>query len=125
MKNDVTQWVNLAMNGLAFLLFAAGVVVTLLRLRCERLGAQQEELARWDRANETLRALLNSSVYGLVTQAEIEFGAGQGEIKKSAVLAQLLRLIPGQWRARFDVEMLGTLIETGLKRAKAIWAKQG
>jgi len=123
MKNDVTQWVNLAMNALAFLLFAAGVLVTLLRLRRERLGAQKEELAAWDKANETLRALLNGSVYGLVTQAEIEFGAGQGEIKKSAVLAQLLRLIPEQWRARFDVDTLGALIESGLRRAKAVWGK--
>jgi len=62
-------------------------------------------------------------VYGLVTQAENEFGPGQGEIKKSAVLAQLLRLIPEQWRARFDVDMLGVLIENGLNRAKAIWGK--
>jgi hypothetical protein len=124
MKNDVTQWVNLAMNGLAFLLFAAGVLVTLLRLRRERLGAQKEELAAWDRAGETLQALLNGSVYGFVTQAESEFGPGQGEIKKSAVLAQLLRLIPERWRARFDVDMLGMLIESGLQRAKAIWAKQ-
>ena len=124
MKNDIAQWVNLAMNGLAFLLFAAGVAVTLLRLRRERLGAQKEELATWDKAGEVLRALLNGSVYGFVTQAENEFGPGQGEIKKSAVLAQLLRLIPEQWRARFDVDMLGTLIESGLQKAKEIWARQ-
>ncbi|MCL2299624.1 MAG: hypothetical protein FWC27_05705 [Firmicutes bacterium] len=123
MKNDVTQWVNLAMNAAAFLLFAAGVLATLLRLRRERLGAQEDELAAWDKTQEALRALLGGSVYGLVTQAEIEFGAGQGEIKKSAVLAQLLRLIPAQWRARFDVELLGALIESGLNRAKEIWAK--
>ncbi|MCL1952693.1 MAG: hypothetical protein FWF60_07685 [Oscillospiraceae bacterium] len=124
MKNDVTQWVNLAMNAAAFVLFAAGVLAALLRLRRERQGAQEKELAAWDRADETLRALLNGSVYGLVTQAEHEFGAGQGEIKKSAVLAQLLRLIPEQWRARFDADTLGALIENGLRRAKAVWAKQ-
>ena len=124
MKNDVTQWVNLAMNGLAFVLFAAGVLVALLRLRRARRGARVEELAAWNRAEVTLRALLNGSVYGLVTQAENEFGPGQGEIKKSAVLAQLLHLIPEQWRARFDADMLGALIESGLKRAKAIWGKQ-
>jgi len=124
MKNDVTQWVNLAMNALAFVLFAAGVLVALLRLRRERQGARVEELMAWGRAEETLQALLNGSVYGLVTQAENEFGPGQGEIKKSAVLAQLLRLIPGQWRARFDVDMLGALIESGLQRAKAVWGKQ-
>ena len=123
MKSDITQWVNLAMNAAAFVLFAAGVLVTLLRLRRERQGAREEELAGWDAAGETLRALLGGSVYGLVTQAENEFGSGQGEIKKSAVLAQLLRLLPEQWRARFDADMLGALIESGLKRAREIWAK--
>jgi len=123
MKTEITQWVNLAMNAAAFLLFAAGVLATLLRLRRERQGAREEELARWDSACETLEALLNGAVYGLVTQAENEFGAGQGEIKKSAVLAQLLRLIPGQWRAYFDADTLGALIESGLRRAKEIWAR--
>jgi len=123
MQNNIAQWVNLAMNAAAFALFAAGVLVTLLRLRRERLGAREEELARWDSADKTLQALLRGSVYGLVTQAENEFGPGQGEIKKSFVLAALLRLIPEQWRARFDVDILGALIESGLKRAKEIWAK--
>ena len=125
MKTDFTQWVNLVMNAAAFLLFAAGVLVTLLRLRRERSGAQKEELAAWDRAGEVLEALLNGSVYGLVTQAENEFGPGQGEIKKSAVLAQLLRLLPERWRARFDLDMLGALIENGLRSAKKIWGKGG
>jgi len=123
MKIGFTQWVNLAMNAAAFLLFAAGVLVTLLRLRRERFGAQKEELAAWDRAGETLEALLNGSVYGLVTQAENEFGPGQGEIKKSAVLARLLQLLPGQWRTRFDPDTLGAMIENGLRGAKEIWGK--
>jgi len=38
------------------------------------------------------------------------------------VFAQLLRLIPAQWRAYFDADMLGAMIESGLKRAKEIWA---
>ena len=123
MQSNITQWVNLAMNGLAFLVFAAGVLVALLRLRRQRQGAREEELARWDAACETLQALLNGSVYGLVTQAENEFGPGQGEIKKSAVFAQLLRLIPEQWRAYFDADTLGALIESGLTRAKEVWGR--
>ena len=123
MKTDFTQWMNLVMNAAAFLLFVAGVLVTLLRLRREHLGAQKEELAAWDRTGEILEALLNGSVYGLVTQAENEFGPGQGEVKKSAVLAQLLRLLPEQWRARFDLDTLGALIENGLRSAKEIWGK--
>ena len=123
MKNDAAQWVNLAMNIAAFLLFAAGLMAALLRLHRERQGAKEEELAAWDTAGETLQALLNGSVYGLVTQAEAEFGAGQGAIKKSAVLAQLLRLLPERWRARFDADLLGELIESGLQKAKAIWGK--
>ena len=123
MKIEITQWVNLAMNAAAFLLFAAGMLAALLRLNREKRGAREEELARWDSACETLEALLRGSVCGLVTQAENEFGPGQGEIKKSAVLAQLLRLIPEQWRAYFDADTLGALIESGLRSAREIWAR--
>ena len=125
MKNDISQWVNLAMNAAAFLVFAAGVLAAVLRLQRERRGAQADELARWDSACETLGALLNGAVYGLVTQAEGEFGPGQGAIKKSAVLAQLMRLIPEPWRAFFNADALGALIESGLESAKEIWPKEG
>lgn len=121
MTEQLAQWINLGMSAAALLLFIAGGAVALLRLYRERKGAQEEELARYDAAAETLQTLLRGSVYGLVTDAENEYGAGMGEIKKSAVLGKLLQLLPEQWRERFCLDELGAIIESGLARAKEIW----
>lgn len=124
MDFTLTQWLNLAAAGAALLAFIAWALVSLLRPYRQRKGASEQELARWDSAGNTLRALLRGTVCSLVTKAEQDYGDGQGEIKKSAVLTQLLQLLPEQWRTYFDEEALGELIESGLLRAKEIWAQQ-
>ena len=125
LRENAVQWMYLILNGLALAMFAAGAALTLWRLRREKQGAREEELERLDRASGTLRQLLGGSVFGLVTAAERQFGPGTGEIKKSAVLAELIKLVPEQWRAQFDLETCGALIENGLAAAKEIWAKTG
>ena len=123
MKGNLAEWINLVLYGVTLLLFIAGGVLALWRLRREKQGAQAEELARIDTARDTLEALLRGSVFGLVTAAEREYGAGMGPVKKSAVLAELLKLLPERWRALFDADTLGLLIESGLAAAKEVWAK--
>jgi len=110
------------MNGAALAVFVAAIVLAARRLRLEKRGAQEEELLKLDRARNTLEKLLKGSVFGLVTAAEREYGPGTGEIKRSAVLAELLRLLPERWRALFGEEDLLSLIENGLAAAKGIWA---
>ena len=119
---SLPQWLNLAMNGLALLLFLAGLALAWRQTHREKQGADQEELARLERARNILQALLNGSAAALVTQAENTYGAGTGFIKKSAVLAELLKLLPEEYRAAFDIDTLDAIIESGLAEARAIWA---
>ena len=112
---NVAQWITLAV-------FSVTAALALWRLWREKKGAQAEELARLDQVQATLTGLLQGAMCGLVTAAEREFGQGKGVIKKSAVLAELLRLLPEDWRGRFDAQALEALIESGLCDAKAHWS---
>jgi len=109
------------MNLAALLIFVATVVLAAWGLHVEKKGAQAEELARLGRARKTLEQLLCGSLFGLVTAAERDYGPGTGELKKSAVLAELVRLLPEEWRSLFDLPALEALIESGLQRAKELW----
>jgi len=124
LRENAAQWIALLMNLAALLAFVATVALAARRWQLERRGAQAEELAKLDRARGALEGLLKGSVFGLVTAAEREYGPGTGEIKRSAVLSELLRLLPEQWRAGFSEEALGAIIENGLAAAKEIWARQ-
>ena len=118
------HWMNLVMNGLALLLFLTGAAVTLLQIKREREGAKEEEMRKLGSARNVLEHLLRGAVLRLVTDAQMSYGSGQGEIKKSAVLAEMMRLVPEQWRTLFDAETVGALIENGLSSAKEIWHLQ-
>ena len=122
--NGMAQWLNLAMNGVSLLLFVTGLVLAWWYARRQRLGAAEEELARIARARSILQGLLKGSVAALVTQAEQEYGPKTGAIKKSAVLAEMVKLLPEDLRTQFDVETLDAIVESGLTAAKAVWAKQ-
>ena len=104
------------------MVFAAVAVLTVWRIHREKRGAHAQELEKIERVRGTLQRLLQGSVFGLVTAAEREYGPGGGAIKKSAVLTEMLRLIPERWRELFDVDTCGALIESGLISAKEIWA---
>ena len=124
LRESAAQWIQLLLNGVSLAVFVAAAALALWRLRQEKRGARREELERLDRARGTLQQLLSGAVCGLVTAAEREYGPGTGAIKKSAVLAELLRLLPGQWRGQFDADALGELIESGLAAARPLWDKQ-
>ena len=122
---DAAQWVNLTLNALALVLFVTAAALAVWKLHLEKKGAREEDLAKVERVRKTLEQLLRGSVFGLVTAAERSYGAGEGAIKKSAVLAQLMCLLPEQWRTLFDAQALGALIESGLQAAKELWAQNG
>lgn len=117
-----TQTLELLIPLISLLLFLAGFALTLWRLRRERRGAEEAELGRLLQAQDTLEALLRQSLFGLVAMAEQGNGPGTGPLKKSIVMAELLRLLPEKLRAAFSAETLGGWIETALAKAKAMWA---
>jgi len=117
----ILQWMNLAVNAIALLLFLAGLALAFWQSYRERKGAAAEEMQRFARARNILRTLLECAAGGLVTQAEHTYGDGTGEIKKSAVLAELLRLLPEEYRAEFSAGTLEAIIEQGLAEAKKLW----
>lgn len=123
LQENLSGWLTLAMNGAALLIFVTAAVLGFWRLHLSNKGASAQELEKLDKARNTLERLLQGSVFGLVTKAEQDFGAGMGEIKKSAVLTELLKLVPEQWRDMFDEEALTVIIENGLTAAKEIWEK--
>jgi len=118
---ELSQWMHLAMNILVLLLFLAGLALAFWQSHRERKGAAAEELQRFARARNILRTLLECAAGGLVTQAENMYGAGTGAIKKSAVMAELLRLLPEEFRAEFSAGTLEAIIEQGLAEAKKLW----
>ena len=115
------QILELLLPLISLLLFLAGFVLALWRLRRERRGAEEAELDRIQKAQDTLEALLRQSLFGLVTAAERGNAPGTGPLKKSIVMAELLRLLPEKLRASFSAETLGEWVETALEQIRPLW----
>ena len=58
----------------------------------------------------------------LVTDAEIEFGGGTGQLKRSYVIAELYKLIPDEYKKYITEENLDTIINKALDEAEKLWA---
>ena len=121
---NISNWIDGAMNVLAFLVFFAGLALMLIKLLFEKRGAKQEDVARLEKAEYVLRSLLDSSLFDLVTSAERLWGGKTGELKKSWVITELWKLLPENMKAVFDAATLGAMVEKGLEAAKKRWAIQ-
>lgn len=58
----------------------------------------------------------------LVTDAEIEFGGGTGQLKRSYVIAELYKLIPDEYKKYITEENLDAIINKALDEAEKLWA---
>ncbi|MCF8018280.1 MAG: hypothetical protein K9L62_02655 [Vallitaleaceae bacterium] len=67
--------------------------------------------------------ILNNILYGLVTQAEREFGAGTGELKYAAVSDWIYERLPAILKFLFTSKDIDKMIETALEAAKKKWEK--
>jgi len=117
MIEHITQWIGLGV-------FVATAALLVWRLWLEKTGADEMRLKRVDAVRGILTQLLQGSVFCLVTKAEQEFGPGCGALKKSAVLAELMRLLPEQWRTLYHRHELEALIESELPNAQKYWREQ-
>ncbi len=66
--------------------------------------------------------ILKHVLFGLVTQAEKQFGSGTGQLKFAAVVDWLWQRIPAILRFLFTKKDIENMIESTLEMAKGIWS---
>ena len=65
--------------------------------------------------------VLNKVLFGLVTQAEKQFGGGTGKLKLAAVSDWIYPRIPAVLKLLFSEKDIENMIETALAEAKKAW----
>ncbi|MBD5117640.1 MAG: hypothetical protein HDT37_00715 [Clostridiales bacterium] len=66
-------------------------------------------------------AVLKKILFGLVTQAEKEFGGGTGKLKLATVSDWIYQRIPAVLKLLFGQKDIESLIESALEEAKKAW----
>lgn len=59
----------------------------------------------------------------LVTNAEISFGGGTGQLKRSFVIDELYKRIPDEYKKYITEDNLDAIIEKALDQAERLWAE--
>ena len=59
----------------------------------------------------------------LVTDAEIKYGGGTGELKRSYVIDELYKRIPDEYKKYITEDNLDAIIQNALDKAEELWAK--
>ena len=59
----------------------------------------------------------------LVTDAEIKYGGGTGELKRSYVIDELYKRIPDEYKKYITEDNLDVIIQNALDKAEELWAK--
>lgn len=75
------------------------------------------------RRSET--AILKKILFGLVTQAEKEYGDGTGKLKLAAVSDWIYQRIPAVLKLLFSQRDIENMIENVLEEAKKAWGTNG
>ena len=57
----------------------------------------------------------------LVTDAEIEYGGGTGQLKRSRVIDELYKRIPDEYKKYITEENLDAVLDKALGEAKVLW----
>lgn len=111
----------LGLYAVDFLLIATallGVYFVAKRLRNQWLLMTDEE--REASTERILRNLVPIAI-GFVTDAEKEFGAGTGAIKKSVVIGKLYALIPDEYKRFVTEDNLAAIVRVALTDAQILW----
>jgi hypothetical protein len=58
----------------------------------------------------------------LVTNAEIQFGGGTGQLKRSYVIDELYKRIPDEYKKYITEENLDAIIDKALEEAEKLWS---
>ena len=81
--------------------------------------AENEDALSWQR----LKAILNACLFGLVTDAQREYGGdnGTGKAKLSSVLYEVMEIIPDNLKGLIKLDVLVNYIEKALSAARPAW----
>ena len=58
----------------------------------------------------------------LVTNAEIQFGGGTGQLKRSYVIDELYKRIPDEYKKYITEENLDAIVTKALEEAEKLWS---
>ena len=68
-----------------------------------------------------IKGLLRACVTEIVTRMQQKYGENAGAFKLAGAINELLQLIPEQYKADFNEDVLQDIVEEGLDAAKALW----
>lgn len=110
--NDILVVILLIMSG------AAGV-----NQWVKRNGPIFKSMSVHERVAYIKRLLTNLAPIALVlvTDAEIEFGGGTGQLKRSYVIDELYKRIPDEYKKYITEDNLDTIINKALDEAEKLW----
>lgn len=104
-------------------LFAIVKAVTAIIAKVKALQSATEE--EQQAAKESVIENLQQIIFGLVTDAEKELGAGTGKLKSAKVAGWIYDKIPDELKPLFTAEEIQEMIDTVLQDAQEYWDKNG
>ena len=90
----------------------------------QKNGPLFKEMTTEERIEYIKRLLQNLAPIALVlvTNAEIDFGGGTGQLKRSQVIDELYKRIPDEYKKYITEDNLDTIINAALESAEKLWA---
>lgn len=102
-------------------LFAIVKAVTAIIAKVKALQSATEE--EQQAAKESVIENLQQIIFGLVTDAEKELGAGTGKLKSAKVAGWIYDKIPDTLKTLFTADEIQEMINTVLEEAQEYWSK--
>ena len=89
----------------------------------EKNGPIFKEMTVAERVSYITRLLTNLVPIALVlvTDAEVQFGGGTGQLKRSYVIDELYKRIPDDYKKYITEDNLDAIINTALEQAEKLW----
>lgn len=90
----------------------------------EKNGPIFKEMTVAERVSYITRLLTNLVPIALVlvTDAEVQFGGGTGQLKRSYVIDELYKRIPDDYKKYITEDNLDAIINTALEQAEKLWS---
>lgn len=95
------------------------VMVVIAKVKALQSATEEEQQT----AKESVIENLQQIIFGLVTDAEKELGAGTGKLKSAKVAGWIYDKIPDTLKTLFTADEIQEMIDTVLEEAQEYWSK--